>query len=64
MNYYPLKIFNTYNDAKFINNLIRGTISNKDFFTGIINLSISYSNNISSTNKEFYKALVSYCSNI
>ncbi len=59
--YYYFKIYNTYNDTEFINNIFNGTISATGFFSGIINLSISYSNRINPLNKEIYKALVSRC---
>ena len=53
------KIFNAYNDAKFIFNTCIGTISPKSFCIGIANLGISGSNLFPKINKEICNALIS-----
>ena len=56
---YDLKIFNSYNDAKFIFNTYMGNISPLSFFIETFNLAISASNNIPPKDKEICKALIS-----
>ena len=59
-----LKLYNSYNDIKFIFDTFTGRISPIDFAIGITNLSISNSNRFTPMNKEIYKALISCVKNV
>ena len=54
-----LHAYNSFNDTSFIVNTMNRTISPIEFFIGMINLSISASNNFTPVAKEISKALVS-----
>lgn len=57
--YNSLKVYNYFNDAKFISNTFSRNTTPYDFAKKIINLSISNSNCLTPLNKELYKAFVS-----